>query len=835
MRLKRIKNSKIFILIVIFSFSLLLINIQFPIRDTEDIETYQDPFTDAISPSDIHNKLNTTICNYSEDQIKPQIIGDGLGGAIIVWEDNRVSNKIDIYAQRINATGHPLWNTNGVFISNKTGNSTNPVITSDGQGGAIVAWQDDAAGNWEIYCQRINSTGKSPWNVHFNRTRLTTSGNNDTNPTITSDGLGGAFIAWQTNIVIPFAIGLQIYAGHITNNGFVDWTQRGICTETNAQQNPRIVSDGKNNSIITWEDYRGGSDLDIYAQKINLTGVVQWQTNGISVCNEGREQINPEIAQNGDSTIITWQDYRSGSDYDIYAQKINQTGHFQWVNNGKLICGVSNQQINPVITSDNYGGVIISWEDLRNTSITSTDIYSQRITLNGHFLWENNGTRICNAPSIQEKINNAPDGKGGAFITWQDYRTGADYNIYAQHIGPTGIAHWEDNGTVISNAIYSQISPQVAQNGTNGAAIVWQDYRNGNYDIYSQIIYTIDNTPPPAPIIYSTTHPDSGFAYSSNDVNIEWTQPPDASNITNYYYMWDKNPDTIPESFDHITDIRNVNLSDVPDGMWYFHVRANDKAGNEGETGHFNFTIDSSCDIELINFTLESSTNQHYAAVMADFDGDSDLDLATSDNSSSVYIWWNPSEMGFDPFEDINNWSKTLIGTTIGAVNRLKAADLNYDGKIDLIGSYNSGPNGWVIIWQNNETPWVSNWKSRIIYNTLMETIVDLDIDDYNQDGDNDVIFSTGIYHQIFSLSNPISTGNDPFDYSWISDSIGGGSNPPELEICDVDINGYPDVIYTDGSSINIIKGNSSGWTDLGAIFYESTNFTALEVADLDY
>jgi hypothetical protein len=835
MRLKRIRNSKLFILIVIFSFSLLLINIQFPNRAINEIKMNDDSFIEVISPLDIHNKLNTTICNYNEDQIKPQIIGDGLGGAIIIWEDNRLSNRIDIYAQRINATGHPLWNTNGVFISNRTGNSTNPVITSDGQGGAIVAWQDDAAGNWEIYCQRINSTGLSPWNVHFNRTRLTTNGNNDTNPSITSDGLGGAFITWQTDVVFPFPLGLHIYSGHVTNSGLVDWTQRRICEANNYQKNPKIVSDGKNNSIITWEDYRSGSDHDIYAQKINLTGVIQWQTNGISVCNEGREQINPEIAKNGNSTIITWQDYRSGSDYDIYAQKINQTGQIQWVNNGKLICGVSNQQINPVITSDNFGGVIISWEDLRNTTITSTDIYSQRISLDGNFLWANNGTRICNAPSAQEKINNAPDGKGGAFITWQDYRTGADYNIYAQHVGPTGISHWEDNGTVISNANYSQISPQVVQNGTNGAVIVWQDYRNGNYDIYSQIIYTIDNTPPPAAQIFSSSHPDNNFAYSSNDVAIEWMQPPDASNITNYYYMWDKNPDTIPESFDHITDIRNVNLSDVPDGTWHFHVRANDKAGNEGETGHFNFTIDSSCDIELINFTLEASTNQHYTAVLEDFDLDGDIDIASSDNSSSVYIWWNPSEMGFNPFEDINNWSKTLVGTTTGSVNNLEAADLNYDGKIDLIGSFNSGANGWVIIWENNETPWMANWTSNVIYNTFMDTITDLEVGDYDLDGDTDVIFSTGINHQIFSLANPISLGNDPFNSSWASNSIGGGSYPSELEISDINRNGFPDIIYTDGKSINVINRNSSGWTDLGEIFNGSANYTALEIVDLDY
>ncbi|TFF89529.1 MAG: hypothetical protein EU549_00220, partial [Promethearchaeota archaeon] len=835
MRRIRIKHSKLFILIIIFSFSFLLINIQTPSKYLDENEMDEDPIPDVITASDIHNKINTTICNANNNQTSPKIIGDGLGGAIIVWEDMRLSNKIDIYAQRINQTGHPLWNSNGILISNRTGNSTNPVVTSDGEGGAIIAWQDDEVGNWEIYCQRINSTGQSPWNADFNRTRITTNGYNDTKPIIVSDGSGGAFIAWQTNINFPINLGKKIYMAHITSTGSVDLTPRRVCGTSNDQQKPRMVSDGIDGVIITWEDYRSGSDNDIYAQRINSTGDMKWAINGTVISNASREQTNPEIAQDGNlGAIITWQDFSSGSDYDIYTQRVNNTGHVQWQNNGNLICGVSNQQINPKIISANSGGAIIVWEDWRDISITSTDIYSQKITSDGQILWDNNGIPICNENSTQDKINIAPDGLNGGFIAWEDNRTGVA-DIYAQHIGSTGVSHWEDNGTIICDANASQLSPQVAQNGTNGAVITWQDFRNGNYDIYSQIVYTIDNSPPPAPIISSITHPDSNFAYSSNDVEIEWTKPQDASDITNYFYMWDKNPNTIPEFFEHIIDTRNVSLNNLSDGTWYFHVRANDTAGNAGETGHFNFTIDTSCDIEFVNYTLEQSTHQHYTAVLEDFDQDGDLDFASTDNTSSLYIWWNPSNESaeIDPFEDTNNWTKTLIGTNDGDIKRLKAADLNYDGRIDLIGSFNEEAIGTVTIWKNNETPRIENWSAKGIYSNF-GIIEDLDVGDYNRDGDIDVIFSTNT-PQILTLSNPINFGTDPFSVSWISDPIGGGSQIPELKISDINIDGFPDVIYTDGQSISAIKRNSSGWTDLEEIFNVSANITAFEITDLDY
>ncbi|HTP79121.1 MAG TPA: hypothetical protein VMM57_01815, partial [Bacteroidota bacterium] len=54
-----------------------------------------------------------------------------------------------------------------------------------------------------------------------------------------------------------------------------------ICTATNNQDSPTIVSDGSGGAIITWEDHRNGTDNDIYAQRINAAGTPQWTSNGV--------------------------------------------------------------------------------------------------------------------------------------------------------------------------------------------------------------------------------------------------------------------------------------------------------------------------------------------------------------------------------------------------------------------------------------------------------------------------------------------------------------------------------------------------------------------------
>src|SRR4030066_318122 len=64
----------------------------------------------------------TLICNATNTQTNVQVVSDGAGGAIIVWEDFRTggTTNYDIYAQRIDAAGNALWTPNGTIICNAT-------------------------------------------------------------------------------------------------------------------------------------------------------------------------------------------------------------------------------------------------------------------------------------------------------------------------------------------------------------------------------------------------------------------------------------------------------------------------------------------------------------------------------------------------------------------------------------------------------------------------------------------------------------------------------------------------------------------------------------------
>src|SRR5690242_8779205 len=75
------------------------------------------------------------------NQNEESIIYDGQGGMIAAWEDNRGANQ-DIYAQKIDSTGAAIWTANGLGVAVVTGAQGSPALTSDGSGGAIIAWED---------------------------------------------------------------------------------------------------------------------------------------------------------------------------------------------------------------------------------------------------------------------------------------------------------------------------------------------------------------------------------------------------------------------------------------------------------------------------------------------------------------------------------------------------------------------------------------------------------------------------------------------------------------------------------------------------------------------
>jgi hypothetical protein len=261
------------------------------------------------------------LCTAPNGQYYPAIVGDGGSGAIVSWLDQR-SGTYDIYAQRISALGSVQWPANGVVLCAATAELMPPAI-APADSGAIVTWSDLRNGNSDIYAQRVSASGAPLWTE--NGVALCTATGNQTSPAI-APADSGAIVTWRDCRSDAYG---DIYAQRLPADGTPRWTANGValCTDAAQQYSPIIVSDGGSGAIVTWLDSRNGMS-DIYARRISEDGTPQWTDNGVALCTAAGGQWYATIVTDGGApgaagsgAIVAWQDNRSG-DYDIYAQRV---------------------------------------------------------------------------------------------------------------------------------------------------------------------------------------------------------------------------------------------------------------------------------------------------------------------------------------------------------------------------------------------------------------------------------------------------------------------------------------------------------------------------------
>ena len=106
----------------------------------------------------------TAVCAADSEQQYPKLVGDGKGGAIFAWEEHRngIANR-DIYAQRIDTNGTIKWQNDGTPVCTLGGRQSEHDIIEDGEGGAVILWNDFRNVETDIYCQRLDSLGMGLW------------------------------------------------------------------------------------------------------------------------------------------------------------------------------------------------------------------------------------------------------------------------------------------------------------------------------------------------------------------------------------------------------------------------------------------------------------------------------------------------------------------------------------------------------------------------------------------------------------------------------------------------------------------------------------------------
>jgi hypothetical protein len=191
-----------------------------------------------------------------------------------------------------------------------------------------------------------------------------------------------------------------------------------------------------------------------------------------------------------DTFVVVWHDYRSTTQYDIYAQKLNSTGNVSWGSTDKLVNQNSDSadQGRPTVAVDSNGYAIVVWYDERNGD-TDDDIYAQMLDLGGNAQWGSTDKKVNQNSDSEMQLypEVAVDSNDDAIVVWHDTR-GSGTKIYAQKIDSDGITQWGSSDLKINQSSGSSTRwyPAVVVDSSDNVIVVWQDGREPLEDIYAQ-------------------------------------------------------------------------------------------------------------------------------------------------------------------------------------------------------------------------------------------------------------------------------------------------------------------------------------------------------------
>ena len=448
----------------------------------------------------------TPICIAPNNQEYPIIASDGAGGAIISWF-GPPAGDFNIYAQRVNAIGDTLWAANGIAVCDTTGVQRLQQMIPDGAGGVFITWEDNRGADFDIYAQRIDAGGNTLW--QHQGVLVCDAIDDQERHQLVADGVGGFVVVWE-----DMRHGSHdIFAQRFTENGTARWNSNGVALSLAAQyqSNPWICSDGVGGAIVVFKDTRT-MQVDVYAQRVDSSGTVLWNTNGTAVCTFAEEQRLPRIATDGaGGAIFTWRDQRGLGDVYIYAQRIDADGDTVWAADGIPICQHANGQYEPNILPDGSGGAIIAWE--QNVPL-DVNIHAQRIDASGALLWSDSGVVVCDVAERQVDLWMVPDGAGGVVIAWEDERATFE-DIYAQRLDSDGNRLWSTDGVAVCTAMHEQDHIHMLAMGGGNTMVTWDDPRSLDSDIYVALLNQ-DGQVVPALLQYYTA------SYLDGAMAVEW-------------------------------------------------------------------------------------------------------------------------------------------------------------------------------------------------------------------------------------------------------------------------------------------------------------------------
>lgn len=293
---------------------------------------------------------------------------------------------------------------------------------------------------------------------------------------VAADGQGGVY----------FSTGGS-YLQRIDRNGDVrpGWSDDGVLVATTGyageiEQTVQFNGD----AIVVWDV--GAPHGGIRAQRIGASGARMWGNGGVLLSPEPEQDpVCPRVATFNDRIAIAWFEFPTGG---VRLQFLDGEGRPQ-LREGGILTGPPGRlrgELGMIALANST--VLMAWSEYGSNLL---DIRAQMVAMDGQLLCSENGISVCDAREqqfelqiVNDSVLDSGDGWSGATIVWQDSRNG-NYDIYAQRVGVRdfdegGRTLWRDDGVSVCSTSADDSDPRamVNKSGPAGTVVTWEREHN---------------------------------------------------------------------------------------------------------------------------------------------------------------------------------------------------------------------------------------------------------------------------------------------------------------------------------------------------------------------
>ena len=291
-------------------------------------------------------------------------VSDGNGGAIVVWIESSGSD-CDLRVQRLVSGGLPAdgWPEGGRQLCAAPGTQTQPAVAPAGDGGAWFAWKDFREPHQSaIYLARLDATGSPVAAFPEGGVLVSKAGSAGSDPTLTSDGSGGAWLIWQQGR--PGGRSLRLK--HFGQDGALvpGWPAEGRTLTDSTTDAVRLVAaaDPSGGLYFVWVK-AVGTGGETRMARFDAAGAPSagWSSEGVALASSAGFLLPGGLSVDADGAFVAWSEHFE----DSTAARLLRVGNSGatgpgWPAGG-LALASSGTSASPAISPDGAGGAYVAW------------------------------------------------------------------------------------------------------------------------------------------------------------------------------------------------------------------------------------------------------------------------------------------------------------------------------------------------------------------------------------------------------------------------------------------------------------------------------------------